>query len=370
MRRTATAALAVVGLALVAEPALAIPAFARRYSVDCHFCHDIYPKLNAMGQRFKERGFRMDRGEDFDVEKWLASVPVSVRAQGRTTFFEGGDDFSYAYLKGISAGNLGARVSYWVDDGVIFSEGDDNFSHVKPDNAWARVEVVRGGRLYLKGGRFELDIPFTQTRTPHLLSYEIYFTNTGAESDSVARYQEGLEVGGDLGGDARWSAAVVQRVNRGSLVSRFGNLYLRATKRIERNRIGGFAFFGKSELPGRLVDNTFRIGADGDFRVDRLNVYGVYMYGRNDNSTGTGESLSFHGGFAQGDYRLRDELALTLRFNVVNRPLGSAGNSWESSMVPGAQVWLLGDRLRLSAEYAFRANGRSDVGAVQAEIAF
>jgi hypothetical protein len=377
MRKRAMAAVLGVGLGLVAEPASAIPAFARRYGVDCHFCHDIYPKLNAMGQRFKERGFRMEREEAFDIAQWARTVPLSVRGEGYRLLIEEGDDSSFAYFKGISAGNLGERLSYWVDDGVVIREGEDNFGHVKPNNAWARVEIVRGGGLYAKGGRFELDLPFTQTRTPHALPYDIYFANTGSETDGIGVYQQGVEVGGEFRGDVHWSAALVQRRNRGDDVSRFGNVFLRASKRLGRNRIGGFAWFGKSQIdegPGlAVVDGMYRVGGDANLWLSRLNLYGLYLFGRNDSSfpTAPGQALTFHGGFAQGDYRLSDPLAVTLRFNVVNRQASpSSSRSWQTSLVPGAQVWLVANRLRLSFEYAFQDNGRSDFGAVQADIAF
>src|SRR6266571_3120849 len=205
---------------IAAEPAFANPAFARRYKVECHFCHDIYPKLNAMGQRFRERGFRMEREDAFDASTWLRSVPLAGRAEGNHTFLEQADGVNFGFLKGISAGNLGTRVSYWVDDGVVVNEktnpGDKRFTHVKPDNAWLRVEVVSGGKLYAKGGRLEMDLPFTQTRTPHLFSYDVYFANTGFETDNIGSFQDGVEVGGDLPRDARWSAAVVKGKNSDS----------------------------------------------------------------------------------------------------------------------------------------------------------
>ena len=55
-----------------ADTASAIPAFQRRYGVECHFCHDGYPKLNQNGQRFKERGFRMAQEDPFDVGEWAS----------------------------------------------------------------------------------------------------------------------------------------------------------------------------------------------------------------------------------------------------------------------------------------------------------
>ena len=60
-----------------------------------------------------------------------------------------------------SAGSLGSRFAYWLDDGVFVDSiddppGQDSWVHTKPDNAWGRVEVLTSGKLYVKGGRFEL----------------------------------------------------------------------------------------------------------------------------------------------------------------------------------------------------------------------
>jgi hypothetical protein len=385
-------ALLVLSLAAVtlAQPALAIPAFARRYKVECHFCHEGYPKLNTIGQRFKERGFRMEREDDFDAAKWLATVPIILRANVNRSFVENGDGATTSYFKGVSAGNLGTRFSYWVDDALFvnWSADDDKTLHIKPDNAWLRFDIVRGNKLYAKAGRIELDIPFTQARTPHLFSYEIYDANTGIESDSIGSYQDGLEFGGDLPGDAHWSASLVKGRNAASSEALTdqaddfdGNVFLRLTKRVSRHRFGAFSYIGRNKLalePGQpFKDSIFRIGADANIWVSRLNLYGVYMYGSNSNAlatpdepTGTHQSQSFNGGFAQADYHLRDFLALTLRLNVVNRPVG-AGESRQSfsSLFPGAQVFLW-DRLKLSFEYGFLNKQRDSFGSIQAEVAF
>ena len=183
-QRLALLAATLVGLA-AAEQAVAIPAFARRYDVECHFCHEGFPKLNAIGQRFNERGFRMEREESFDVARWLDAVPVALRAFGTLTLIEEGEDSKIGFAKAVSAGNLGSRFSYWVDDAVLIRQGEDNFEHIRPDNAWLRFEVIGGGKLYARAGRVELSLPFTQTRTPHLFSYDIYFANTGFETDNI-----------------------------------------------------------------------------------------------------------------------------------------------------------------------------------------
>jgi hypothetical protein len=372
-----------------ASQAWAVPAFARRYQVECHFCHDIFPKLNTIGQRFKEHGFRMEREDTFDVGRWVGTVPLSLRAQGTQLLVEGGEDQTSGFFRGVSAGNLGERLSYWLDDGALLQEGDDTFVHTKPDNAWLRVEVARGGKLYARAGRLELDLPFTQTRTPHLFSYEIYFANTGYETDTIGDYQDGFEIGGDLPHDFRWSAALVKGRNSESAedlsddAGKFdANLFLRASKRAGRHRFGAFAYIGRNTLalaPDIVWDDSLlRLGADANVWAGRLNLYGVFMYGRNDNPvatpeqpTGTEESQSFTGGFVQADYHARDSLALTLRLNMIRQPDGidSDDDATFSSLFPGVQFWPF-PHLKLSFEYGFRNQERDSFGAFQAEVAF
>lgn len=388
--RQRVAALALAACA-AAEPALAIPAFARRYQVECHFCHDIFPKLNAIGQRFKERGFRMEREDTFDASKWIRTAPFVVRGGATRGFFESADDATTGFLKGISAGNLGTRFSYWVDDSLRFQERrrprDKRVTHERPDNLWVRFEVVPGGKLYARAGRLELDLPFSEARSPHLFGYDVYFANSGFETDNIGDFQDGLELGGALPKDVRWSAAVVKGRNNAlaeELSDQAGqfdaNLFLRASKRVDRHRFGAFAYVGRNTLAlaPEVVwdDDILRVGGDASLWLRRLNVYGVYVYGRNDNSVatlarprGTDERLTFSGGFVQADYHVREEVALTLRLNVVSRPPGttSLANETFSSLYPGIQLWPF-PHLKLSFEYGFQNQRRPSLGAFQIEV--
>src|SRR5687767_2580772 len=113
MRMRVAVVLCVAGVSVAAEPAFAIPAFARRYGVACDYCHQGYPKLNPAGQRFKERGLRMEQEDPFVAADWLRTVPLSVRLFGtRHHFAEDVRDSSSGLLKPISAGSLGRRLSY------------------------------------------------------------------------------------------------------------------------------------------------------------------------------------------------------------------------------------------------------------------
>ena len=68
--------LVVVGLLATASTARAVPAFARKYETSCQTCHIVFPKLNAFGEAFRLRGYRMP-GE---TEAMVKQPPVSLGA--------------------------------------------------------------------------------------------------------------------------------------------------------------------------------------------------------------------------------------------------------------------------------------------------
>ena len=376
-RRVAVLALTVAAV-VAAEPALAIPAFARRYQLGCFHCHDGYPKLSTFGQKFKERGFRMEQEDPFSVPTWIRTIPAVVRAEARRDFVEDQGGVNSGLLKAISAGNLGERLSYWVDDGLAIAEGEDTFTHVKPNNAWARFEVLKDGKLYAKAGRMELDIPFTQVRTSHLFPYPIYAAGSVSVSENLGEYQEGLELGGNLRGDLRWSVAVVRARAAGADDASGGHAFLRARKRIEDNRFGLFTYVGRSSRTFGTEEqrrDILRLGGDASVWWRRLNLYGVYLYGRNDTYSrdpfiDPGVVETFNGGFLQADYHFSDWLAATLRGNLLNPPhVGDVDVDAVTSVYPGVQVWIL-RRLKLSAQYGFQSGDSPNSGAVQIDVAF
>ncbi len=377
---------AVLLLVFLAEPVLAIPAFARRYGLPCQYCHDGYPKLSPLGEQFKERGFRMQQ-ETFTVKEWLKSVPVSLRAGVRETFVEEGDATASGSFKVVSAASLGRRFAYWFDQ--VFAVTEDGFDYRGADNAFLRFDM-RPGELYARGGRLELDLPSSQTRSPHVLAYDIYFANTGFESDSIGLYQEGGELGGFMGEETRWSIAVVRGRNSSEaeeLSDRAGrfdaNFYGRIAYRKGQSRVGTFGYVGRNVLArvdgGQTLeweDDLVRLGFDGYAWWRKVNLYGVFLYGRNGNSyadalhpSGSGVAQSLSGGFLQADYHLRDEVAPTLRLSVVRRPSDRVGSSQitYTGIIPGVQIWFK-RQIKISFEVGFYNQDRATVGAFQVEV--
>jgi hypothetical protein len=167
---------AVIGIALLAmaSTAHAIPAFARKYQTSCQTCHVVFPKLNAFGEAFRLRGYRMP-GETEDMVKqppvslgapaykklWPQAVwpgeissfvplAVNVKMADVNTSSVNGDgsvsrvrnDFQFPQeLNIFGAGTLGDHVSYLSE--VTFGENPDGSVAVELEHA-----------------RFDIDSPF------------------------------------------------------------------------------------------------------------------------------------------------------------------------------------------------------------------
>ena len=70
--------LAAVTILLLTPEAHAIPAFARKYNVNCTACHTAPPILNTFGERFLENGYQLPGTEDGGItgQKKLGEVTL------------------------------------------------------------------------------------------------------------------------------------------------------------------------------------------------------------------------------------------------------------------------------------------------------
>jgi hypothetical protein len=83
------------GLAFSVEDAQAIPAFARKYDMNCNVCHAPVPRLNPYGERFLENGYQLPGTEDGGIigQKKLGELSINdvgnivgFRVRGQSTF--------------------------------------------------------------------------------------------------------------------------------------------------------------------------------------------------------------------------------------------------------------------------------------------
>jgi hypothetical protein len=163
---TGRGGLVLAALLVTAIPARAVPAFARKYQTSCQTCHIVFPKLNAFGEAFRLRGYRMP-GETEDMVKekpvslgapaykrlWPQSVwpgeispavPLAVNIKladlNTSTLNEDGtattvyNDLQFPQeLNIFGAGTLGDHVSYFSE--VTFGQNPDSSVEVEIEHA-------------------------------------------------------------------------------------------------------------------------------------------------------------------------------------------------------------------------------------------
>ena len=221
---------------LVTE-AQAIPAFARKYGFSCNVCHvPGFPKLNDTGNIFRDQGYQVNADQDLPTFEGISMgyFPVSFRttvgyqrasvrtdAKGVTT---GG--FGFTGLDILSFGTIHRDIAF----GVVYTPGlgSAGFGAGASDSDLeaAFVRLMRLERfvgiksepgdylLNLKVGKFEVDAPFSEKRSPtlntpfvmyHYLPGTPYTATIGGTATSsyknpnsfaIGENQPGLEVTG------------------------------------------------------------------------------------------------------------------------------------------------------------------------------
>jgi hypothetical protein len=118
-------ALVVTCTLLLVQDVLAIPAFARKYSMSCNVCHSPFPKLKPYGEEFAGNGFilkdkdaprfTMETGDDLLL--LMRDFPLAVRLEGyiRNQPEPGRQaDLQSLYLaKLLSGGQIAKNISYY-----------------------------------------------------------------------------------------------------------------------------------------------------------------------------------------------------------------------------------------------------------------
>jgi hypothetical protein len=233
---------AAIGMALlaVASNAHAVPAFARKYQTSCQTCHAIFPKLNAFGEAFRLRGYRMPgQTEDMVKEKpvslgapaykrlwpeaiWpgeiSSAVPLAVNVKladvNTSTLNQDGsvtsirNDFQFPQEVNIfAAGTLGDHVSYLGE--VTFGENPDSSVSVELEHAHMGFDSPFGPEdlFHFRIGKF----------APNLVDgFQEMWLSTNAGIDSLFGYNPiGSNGGTGLGGGGTPSAISLPALVRG-----------------------------------------------------------------------------------------------------------------------------------------------------------
>jgi hypothetical protein len=337
-------------------------------------------------------------------------------------------DFEAGYFSIFMAGNFGSDIAFWVDDDLSVSGANANGA--LGDGYLRFVNLGRFLKLptdafTVRVGQFELDLPFTQARSINISGYDIYAqANIGTAGQNVNNQfalQDGVQgiefSGGHQYRGYHYSLAVVNQNTSGGAAasppnvsspagffsdSNYKDIYGRLSYRFNlekdpasRNEVqaagatgprdhtylslGTYFFEGRSvqRLAGAVDTLTarepfYRVGGDFSFTYRTFNLYGLFMYGHDNNlvvdgvGTGlvSGPGAKFNGGFLQADYLMLPWVMGILRYDRVQSSsdfLNQAGSpnyyspvgATRNRITPGVQ-FLIHANIKASFEYAIR----------------
>ena len=265
----------VAAVALVAaEPAGAIPAFARRYGLSCSVCHAPFPRLNAYGAAFAARGFRMPDPEaeppeatrETGDEKLLlpATLPLAVRVEAHGAYREQADaeaDFESPWLfKLLSGGPIAPKISYYAY--FIVEQGEVTGL----EDAYLHFQRVFGSGVDVLFGQFQVCDPLMKRELRLTYEdYEIYRVRVGAARANLT-YDRGLMLFATVPGEIETVLEIVNGngIPEGTFDNDSNkNLALRLAREFGPVRIGLFGYLGEEEdETGLLADEIVYFGPD------------------------------------------------------------------------------------------------------------
>jgi hypothetical protein len=339
-------------------------------------------------------------------------------------------DFQPGLFSIFTAGNFGSGIAFWADDDI--SVGGSNGAGGLGDGYLKFVNIGRllklpTDSLSLRVGQFEIDLPFSQARSWNLSGWDIYDqANFGAMNGlgpgvnntfAFSTPGQGIEFsGGHNYRGYHYSFALINQNTSGSTSSgdgvspavgifsdaNFKDLYGRFQYRFNLERdeasrndiqaagptgprdhtylqFGAYYFYGRSaqRIQGESSVLTahepfYRTGGDFSFNYRTFNLFGLYMYGRDQNAfldsagTGfvTGPPAHFNGGFLEADYLALPWLMTIMRYDRVQSEadflLGEGSPNYFASasatrnrFTPGVQ-FLIHANIKASFEYQIR----------------
>ncbi len=364
------ACLAVLGTA--AQPAGAVPVFARKYAFSCTMCHSNYPRLNDFGTRFRRNGYRLPGRENDEKTVLQSPPPVALRTTAGFNYSKTTGNanpavrqFQLNGLDLLSAGLLSQDAGYiFVYTPVITGSR----GVAAQDGALEMASVIfpkigSSSWVNVRAGRFEpAYAAISPKRQLGVAPYEIYdfsFKNGMALNQT----QSGVEFTGYGRNGASYAAGWVNGSDTGKASQAASDFYARVEKvfgegqgQTAGQRIGLMGYSG-SAVPDTTLPVTgskafTRAGIDASLNYSHLNLALQYINGTDNKALwGKNNNVSFSGGLAELSYLPATSLVCFARYDMVNTP---------DSLNMDISRWTLGgryypaDNLALHPEYSYR----------------
>jgi hypothetical protein len=360
MRRAAILSLSVLILLVsLPRPAMAVPAFARKYGVRCTVCHEAWPVLNDFGRAFRDNGYRMNLGKDEPSVTDPGYWPVYALAEPHFGFdlvksHTGGADTTLQkngqFQTGLAVlgaiGTLGDHASFLVIpvaavNGLTlgFPTAEFRFNNLF-DSSWLNVRL----------GNSEPDLPVSRVRDLDLTGVGLgaysYHSPGSVSGFDMGGNQLGLEfMGHSRGSRTRYSVSVFNVTGSPEKDTTFNTpgVYGHVTHKFMLNEgpltgieIGGFASYatwpvglpaaaggtsGTVGLTDRKASTKYGGEVHGWFGPEALPVHAIFTWlqGRDDQGLVPGSVRDgvFNGGFLEVIANPRLPLVIFGRFDFV-----------------------------------------------------
>jgi hypothetical protein len=378
----------------------AIPAFARKYGFNCNMCHSGFTRLNDFGQRYRDNGYQIPGQAGGEKTVFDQGPPLALRTSAGLSVYSADNRTSNGFnifgLDLLAAGVFHKNVSFLliytprIDEPAadFFGPGSGNNPSQLGGVESANIvfsNIVQNA-LSVRVGRFEPAYhPFSSKRKHYLFQpYEVYAFTTPSNSFVFDDNQMGIEATGHFTGGFKYAFGVVNGNGANPDNNNAKDLYLNTAYTIGKGdgqttgqRLGLFGYCGwqpadltravaapTGETNGKKNELFYRIGVDGSFNYESVNLGVLFMLGqdnKNLNSIELGTAYKYSGGFAEFNWSglMNDRLVLSLLYNWVRPPSYDTGRKVDaySALVR----YYLGDwsavNVALHAEYTFRSTG-------------
>ena len=345
--RAALAALTVAAAASFApQPAGAVPLFAQRYNLQCAACHSVLPELNAFGNAFRERGYRLDGAPKH------GTTIVGLREQ-------------VGYVRDPTDGTTRRVTPAGAILGAVEVGRVEAFAHESLGSGGGPSSLFLGylaygdahsGVLY-RAGLMELPLIHSPgQRNDTLTTYGYEGTLTGLNDLSLATPRWGFEAERNVGagrisatlavangGGSAYGGKPVSTGRSESFAAPELGLYARFPV-LDDVRVGVDALTGSRSIAvsgGPAFDDRYtRVGTNLEARRGRLELLAEQWWGRDFNADGGGDRLDSAGGFVRLRWRLGAHAYLGVREDGAAAPAATRALLWyvEAHVTPHARV--------------------------------
>ena len=336
------------GVAWLCErPAQAMPIFAQRYNLTCTACHSVLPELNAFGNEFRNRGYRIDGAPKHGTTIVALREQIGYSEpppQGSTTRTVPAG----AILGAVEVG----RIEAFVHESLGSQGG--------PSSLFLGYLAYRDehAKVLYRAGLFELPLVHSPAqRNDTLTTYGFEGSRVGLDELTLATPRWGLEAERNVGA-GRIAATVAFGNSSGSA---YGGkpVPLGETQTFAGPEYGVFARFpvtpdvrvGVDAIAGtagitpdgraRFNDAYRRGGISVDARSGRLEFLAEQWYGRDLNGDGSGTNIASIGGFARLRWRLGNHAFIGLREDAYAAPAATRSLLWYAETMVTAHARVL-----------------------------